>query len=198
MLCLFAERFGASGVGIDVNRLFVTAAEERAAELGVESSVAFVEGDAGEPTGVAGPSDIVSCIGATWIGSGLAGTVALMQRWARPGGLLLVGEPYWAEPPPPHVRRAFEAEQDFADLAGTLERFEAAGTDLVEMVLANFDDWDRYRASQWRNVADWLALHPEDPEAAEVRGERDSSRRTYLADERRCLGWGVFVLNATT
>ena len=109
---------------------------------------------------------------------------------------MLVGEVYWAEAPPAHVRTAREQEQEFADLVGTLDRFDAAGMDLVEMVLASSDDWDRYAASQWLNVSGWLAAHPDDPDASEIRDTRDASRRDYLADERRCLGWGVFVLRA--
>jgi SAM-dependent methyltransferase len=196
MLCLFARDRGAGGVGIDIHAPFLADARARAAELGVERAVTFIDGDAGDPAGLVGSFDIVSCIGATWIGGGLHGTLQLMERWVAPGGWLLVGEVYWAEPPPPQVRERNESRQDFADLAGTLERFDAAGMDLVEMVLASPDDWDRHAASQWLNVSDWLAANPDDAEASEVRSDRDASRRHYLAHERRCLGWGVFVLRA--
>ncbi len=196
MLCLFAERFGATGVGIDIYPPCLAAARTRARDLGVERAVTFVEGDAGAPTGLAERFGVVSCIGATWIGGGLSGTLELMNRCVEPGGWLLVGEVYWAETPPAQVRTAREQEQEFADLVGTLDRFGAAGTDLVEMVLASSDDWDRYAASQWLNVSDWRAAHPDDPDASEIRDTRDASRRDYLADERRYLGWGVFVLRA--
>jgi SAM-dependent methyltransferase len=198
LLCLFAKRFGATGVGIDLHPPFLDAARERAADLGVDGSVTFIEGDAGDPTGVSGRFDVVSCVGATWIAGGLSGTLKLMSRWIAPNGTLMVGEPYWAEQPPASVRQACEVEQTFADLAGTLDCFEGAGMDLVEMVLAAPDDWDRYAASQWLNVSDWLAANPGDPEATEVRRRRDASRRDYLSEERRCFGWGVFVLRPDT
>jgi SAM-dependent methyltransferase len=194
MLCLFARDHGATGVGVDIHPPFLADARSRATELGVERAVTFVEGDAGNPPDFGGRFDIVSCIGATWIGGGLSGTLELMGQWLAPGGWLLVGEVYWAEPPPPHVVRKRETEQSFADLAGTLDCCEAAGLDLVELVLASPEDWDRYAASQWLNVSDWLVANPDDGEASEIRNTRDASRRDYLADERRCLGWGVFVL----
>ena len=196
MLCLFASKLDASGVGIDVHRPFLADARARAAELGVERAVTFVEGDASDPPELGERFDIVSCIGATWIGGGLSGTLELMGRLVVPGGWLLVGEVYWAEPPPPVLRQKHETGQGFADLAGTLDRFEVAGTELVEMVLASPEDWDRYAASQWLNVSNWLAANPDDAEAPEILEERNSSRRGYLADERSCLGWGVFVLRA--
>jgi hypothetical protein len=62
------------------------------------------------------------------------------------------------------------------------------------MVLATSDDRDRYAASQWLNVSTWLQSNPDDPEAPEVRHERDTSRRDYLTESRAQLGWGVFVL----
>lgn len=101
---------------------------------------------------------------------------------------------YWAATPSVATRERLVGGEDFADLAGTLDRFEAASLDLVEMVLASKDDWDRYAASQWLNVADWLAANPDDPEAGEIRADRDESRRLYLTDGRDCVGWGVFVL----
>ena len=92
------------------------------------------------------------------------------------------------------MRRAQETAQSFTDLAGALDRFEVAGLELVEMLLATTDEWDRYQASQWLAASDWLAASPEDPDAEDVRRMTDDWRRSYLTDLRRCMGWGVFVL----
>jgi SAM-dependent methyltransferase len=194
MLCQYARRHDIEGVGIDVYPPFIDLANRRAGELGVERSVAFTVGDAGQPELEPQQFDVVSCIGATWIGGGLDGAIRLMAQWVTSGGWLLVGEPYWIEVPDAGLRAEVEAGQEFAELAGTLDRFDAAGTELVEMVLADADDWDRYSASQWRNVADWLLEHADDPDAEAVREVRDGARRSYLAWQRRCLGWGVFLL----
>ncbi len=196
LLCLSASDLGATGVGIDIHAPLLAHARARAAELGVDRAVAFIEADAANPPELGERFDVVSCIGASWIGGGLTGTLALMGNHVTPDGHLVVGEVYWAEPPSDHVALRYASGEGFADLAGTLDRFDAAGTDLVEMVLASHDDWDRYAASQWLNVSAWLAANPDDAEAAEVLEIRDRSRRDYLADERRCLGWGVFVLAA--
>lgn len=196
-LTRLAERFGAKGVGVDIHPPFLEVARARATERGVEASLRFVQGDAGDPACVGGRFEIVSCLGATWIGGGLSGTLRLMLGWLSPGGWLLVGEPYWADAPSSASRSRHlggDQGEGFADLPGTLERFEALDLDLVEMVLSTREDWDRYSASQWLNVSDWLVNNPDDPDADEVRRIRDESRRGYLAEDRRCLGWGVFVL----
>ena len=197
MLCRWAARYGIQGVGVDISPVFLAAARHRAAELGVEAQLTFVEADAGQYPIPAAAFDIVSCIGATWIGGGLQGTLALM----RPGlknrdSLLLVGEPFWINEPPDE---AYEwlADGDrmaYTTLAGTLQRFMAAGLELVEMVLADQHGWDRYEAMHWMAISDWLRAHPDDPDAAELRRWHERNQRAYLTYGRRYLGWGVFVL----
>lgn len=196
MLARWAERHGIGGVGVDLSEVFLTAARMRAAELGVAERLAFERAEAGGYRAEPGAFDIVSCVGATWIGGGLAGTVELMRPAMRPGALMLIGEPYWTEPAP---EAAFEAigvgPDDHASLAGTLDRFEAAGMELVEMVLADGDSWDRYAAEQWFTVSDWLRAAPAGhPDAADMREFLTHHRRTHLSYQRRYLGWGVFVL----
>jgi SAM-dependent methyltransferase len=194
LLCRWAARFGTEGTGVDVSEVFLPAARERARELGVADRVEFVHGDAAEyrPDRLYGA---VSCIGATWIGNGLAGTIALMRESLAPGGLLLVGEPYWTDPPPVAAYAALDfGPDDYTSLIGTLDRFVASGVEPVEMVLADGDNWDRYAAGQWWTLDRWLRANPEDPRRPQVREFLDRSRRTHLEFARRYLGWGVFVL----
>jgi SAM-dependent methyltransferase len=194
LLCRWAQVYGSHGVGVDVSEVFLAAARARAAGLDVEGRVAFVHGDAGAYVPDAA-FDVACCIGATWIGGGIAGTIDLLRRAVMPGGLLLVGEPFWHELPPDEARATVASHSDeFLDLEGTLDRIEAAGAELVELVVASGDDWDRYRAAQWWALSEWLEANPDDPRAGEVRAFRERQRRTYLRYGRRYLGWAVFVL----
>ena len=109
--------------------------------------------------------DLACCIGATWIGGGLAGTVrahryplpAAGSSWAS-ASTTPAGTPPSADAP----------EGDLADVLTTLDRAELQ---LVEMVIVSPDDWDRYVASQWLNVEQWLQANPDDPRGAAVRAE---------------------------
>jgi SAM-dependent methyltransferase len=195
MLCRWAAEHGVTGLGVDLSEVFLAEAGDRARELGVADRVAFVSGDAGAYRAEPSAFDIVSCIGASWIGGGLAGTLALMRPPLRDGGLLLVGEPYWVSQPPAEAYQALSlGREDFTTLAGTLDRFTSAGTELVEMVLADGDSWDRYVASQWWTVERWLRANAADPEAPAMREFLNRGRRSYLRYNRDYLGWGVFVL----
>jgi SAM-dependent methyltransferase len=195
LLCRWARAFGARGLGVDLSAVFLAAASSRAQELGVVDQVTFHQGDAGDYSAEPAAYNLVSCLGATWIGGDLVGTIALMRKAAAPDGLLLVGEPFWIDPPPAQVYDALGcAPDEFTSLAGLHDRFEAAGTDLVEMVLADGDSWDRYVAAQWWTLTQWLQANRDDARATQVRAFRDDARRAHLSFGRRYLGWGVFVL----
>jgi SAM-dependent methyltransferase len=196
MLCRWAERYGLSGIGVDISTVFIPAARQRAAQLRVADRVSFVEADASTYPVEPGAFDIVSCIGATWIGGGLLGTLDLMRGGLRDhDSLLLVGEPFWIEPPPEEAYELLAGGREvFTTLPGTLDRFESAGFELVEMVLADHAGWDRYEAMQWRAISDWLRVNADSSEAPEIRELNSRYRRQYLTYGRRYFGWGVFVL----
>jgi SAM-dependent methyltransferase len=196
MLLRWAERYGVGGVGVDISQVFLTAARLRAAELGVGPEVAFERGDAAAYEAEPHAFDVVSCLGATWIGGGAVGTVELLRRALKPGGLMLIGEPFWADGVPEEAYEAVGVEpEEYLPLAGTVDRFASAGMELVEMVLADRDSWDRYAAEQWFTIDEWLRAVPADhPDAADMREFLDHSRRRHLTYQREYLGWGVFVL----
>jgi ubiquinone/menaquinone biosynthesis C-methylase UbiE len=196
MLCTWARNHRITGTGVDISTAFIDKARARAAELGVAERVVFVHGDASGYVADE-PVDLVSCIGATWIGDGVPGTVELLQRSLRPGGMMLIGEPYWRmDPPDQQTVEACHAsgEEAFLPLAGLIERFGALGYDVVEMVLADQDSWDRYRAAQWFNIRRWLDRNPDDELAGELRAQLSAEPVRYARYEREYLGWGVFAL----
>ena len=197
MLCRWSDRYGIQGTGVDISKVFLEAARKRAQELQVDGRVSFVEDDgAAYLRRINEPSfDVVSCIGATWIGDGLEGTLQLMKNTLKPEGLLLVGEPYWQETPDDEIYRTADIEPGmFTSLIGTLDRIENQGFELVEMVLASPDSWDRYEASQWWSASEWLRDNPDDPEHEKFHEWISNNRRTYLRYLRQYLNWGVFIL----
>ena len=196
MLCTWARDHGVSGIGIDMSRLFTEQAKHRAEELGVAHHVTFIHGDA---TGYVADEkvDVAACIGATWIGGGFAGTIELLARSLRPGGIILIGEPYWRQlPPTEDVAKGCLAHSisDFLLLPELLASFGRLGYDVVEMVLADQDGWDRYEAAKWLTMRRWLEANPDDEFAKEVRTQLTAEPARYAAYTREYLGWGVFAL----
>jgi hypothetical protein len=75
-----------------------------------------------------------------------------------------------------------------------LASFGRLGCDVVEMVLADQNGWDRYEAAKWLTMRRWLEANPDDELAEEVRSKLTSEPERYAAYTREYLGWGVFVL----
>ncbi len=198
MLCTWARDYGVIGTGIDLSQLFTEQAVLRAEELGVAGQVKFIHGDAAgyvsdEKVGVA------ACLGASWIAGGVAGTIALLAQSLSPAGIILIGEPYWRQlPPTEEVARGCLAHSisDFLLLPDLLASFGGIGYDVVEMVLADQDSWDRYEAAQWLTMRRWLEANPADELAKDVRAKLTSEPERYAAYTREYLGWGVFALMA--
>ncbi|MGV8040441.1 MAG: SAM-dependent methyltransferase [Thermoanaerobaculaceae bacterium] len=196
MLCTWARDHGVVGTGIDMSQLFTEQARLRAAELGVADRVEFIHGDAAGHVSDEKVS-VAACVGATWIGGGVAGTIELLARSLRSGGIILIGEPYWRQlPPTDDVARGCRANSisDFVTLPELLASFSHLGYDVVEMVLAGQDDWDRYEAAKWLTMRRWLDANPDDELAGDVRAKLSSEPERYAAYTREYLGWGVFAL----
>jgi SAM-dependent methyltransferase len=198
MLCSWARDHGITGTGIDMSRLFSAQARRRAEELGVADRVEFIHGDAAgyvaeDKVGVA------ACVGATWIGGGVAGTIELLAKSLRPGGIILVGEPYWVKlPPTEDIAKGCLAGSisDYLLLPELLASFGALGYDVVEMVLADQEGWDRYEAAKWLTMRRWLDANPDDDDAEVVRAQLRSEPERYATFTRDYMGWGVFALMA--
>ena len=196
MLCTWARDHGITGTGVDMSPLFTGQAKRRAEELGVADQVEFIHGDAAgfvsdEKAGVA------ACLGATWIGGGVAGTIELLAKSLRPGGIILIGEPYWRQVPPTEeaARGSLAgAIADFLPLPELLASFGRLGYDVVEMVLADQDSWDRYEAAKWLTMRRWLEANPVDEFAKEVRAQLTSEPVRHATYTREYLGWGAFAL----
>ncbi len=196
MLCTWARDHGIIGTGVDMSTLFTEQARLRAEELGVADRVEFIHGDAAGYVSDE-KADVAACVGATWIGGGVAGTIELLARSLRGGGIVLIGEPYWRQSPPTEEvarRCGATSVSDFLMLPELLASFGHLGYDVVEMVLADQDGWDRYEAAKWLTMRRWLAANPDDELAEDVRAQLASEPERYAASTREYLGWGVFAL----
>ncbi len=196
MLCTWAREHNIIGTGIDMSQLFTEQAKLRAVELGVTDFVTFIHGDAAGHVSDE-KVDVAACVGATWIAGGVAGTIELLKRSLRNEGIVLIGEPYWRQlPPTEDIAKGCLAGaiSDFLLLPELLASFGRLGCDVVEMVLADQDGWDRYEAAKWLTMRRWLEANPNDELANEVRVQLTSEPVRHATFTREYLGWGVFAL----
>lgn len=198
MLCTWSRDYGITGVGIDMSPLFTAQAKLRAEALGVAAHVHFIHNDA---SGYLAEEkcDVAACVGATWIAGGVGGTIALLAKSLKPGGIILIGEPYWRQLPATNEEAkacGASAVADFLTLPQLVASFGERGYDVVEMVLADQEGWDRYEAAKWLTLRRWLAENPDDEFAADVWEILTLAPVRHVTWTREYLGWGVFALMA--
>ncbi|CAH6635706.1 SAM-dependent methyltransferase [Pseudocitrobacter vendiensis] len=196
MLCTWARDHHITGLGIDLSPLFTQQAKSRALELGVSDRVTFIHNNA---AGFVADRkcDVTACIGATWIAGGVEGTLNLLRQSLKPGGMMLVGEPYWRRlPESPEVvtECGLSALAELRMLPELVSLFAEQGYDVVEMVLADQEGWDRYEAAKWLTLRRWLTENPDDDFAPEARAELLAAPLRHVSRTREYIGWGVFAL----
>jgi precorrin-6B methylase 2 len=186
---VLAQAFGCQVTCVERAREFADVARRRIADAGVHHLVEIVEADARDFPIAAGAYDAALCLGASFVWDGLDGTLAALEPAVAPGGHVAVGEPYWRRWPLP----AGVDSEGYVSLPETVDRFERSGLRVVSLIAASEDDWDRYETLHWRSLEEWLAEHPDDPDAGHIRRRYAADRDRYLRFQRSLLGWAIFV-----
>jgi len=188
---LLASEFGCRVHGIEVAPEFHAAAVERAGTAGVADRVTFELADASEAAFASESYEVAMCLGASFVWGSLAATLDVLEPIVRPGGHVVVGEPYWRRLPlPPDYE---DRADPWTTLEGTIAILESGALRAVTVIASSEDDWDRYETLHWRAVEEWLAANPDHVEASGVRRIHEKSRRAYLRHGRDYLGWAILI-----
>ena len=199
-LIRLAEAYGVRGVGIDISPFFVADAERRLETRASGVGITFTQMNGSEfrpdePHNF----DLASCIGASWVFGGHADTLEALIRMVKPGGWVIVGEPYWLqEPSEDYLEASGVAREDFGSHFSNAEAGERRGLDLVHAIVSSNDDWDRYEGLQWYATAEYARTHPDDPDLAAVVERVEKARATYLRWGRDTLGWAIYMFRRRT
>jgi SAM-dependent methyltransferase len=192
-LVLWAERFGISGIGIDVRQHACERAQKKVVERGLAERIQIVCGNAADYPFERQTFDVAACIGATFIWGGFRPTLRRLKEAIQAGGRLVVGEPYWrrSQIPAEYGRGESAVHTEYELLC--IARDE--GFNLEYVVRASHDDWDRYESDNWRGLIAWLEENPDHPQRQEVIDHLHSSQEEYLRYAREFFGWAIYLLN---
>lgn len=188
---VLGETFGCSVRGVEISPEFHAVAVARADAAGLAERLTFELGDGAAATLEPETYDAALCLGASFVYGSLAETVEALAPAVRPGGQVVVGEPYWRRLPLPDD---YEDRRDpWTTLEGTVTIFETSCLQVVSVIASSEDDWDRYETLHWQAVESWLGENADDPDALEIRARHERHKRTYLRHGRELLGWAMFV-----
>jgi ubiquinone/menaquinone biosynthesis C-methylase UbiE len=179
----------AHGTGVDHADWAVERGRESAADRGLSARVTFVPADSSTWTD---PSDRVLCIGASHAWGGTAPALQRLRSVVRPGGRLVFGDGFWAEPPSPAATALFG--EDVPGLGALVDEAIQAGWRVLDLSTADQREWDDFE-SNWRSGREqWLQSYPHDPRGREVRAKLDARLREYVTVYRGALGFAYLVL----
>jgi SAM-dependent methyltransferase len=180
---VLASSFGCRITGVERAPEFAAAARERVSVAGLGELIEVVESEGREFALEPDAWDVALCLGATFVWDDLEGTMSALVPAVRPGGHVVVGEPYWRRSPPVGTDT-----MGYVSLSETASRVEWHGVTLIGLISSSTDDWDRYESLHWRAVEDWLSESDDD----EIRRANEEHKRNYLA-RRDAFGWAIFL-----
>ncbi len=197
LLVRLAERHQARGTGVDMSPYEIVVARERAAARAPAAKLNLIEGDAAAHAPEPASVDLAVCLGASWIWGGHRGTLQALRGFTRPGGLILVGEPYWrGEPDPAYLAAAEVTAGEFSTLHGNVAIATEEGLTLIYALPSRDEDWDRYEMLQVRAAERWALAHPDDPDVDELLARARRGADAYLRWGRDTLGWAIYLFRA--
>ena len=194
-LIRLAEAYRVRGAGIDISPFHIADAKRRLATRASAAGITFTQMNGAdfkpdEPHSL----DLASCIGASWIFGGHAGTLDALIGMVKPGGWVIVGEPYWLqEPSEDYLEASGVKREDFGSHSSNAECGERRGLDLVHTIVSSQDDWDRYEGLQWYATDEYARNHPDDPDLAELVERVGKARAAYLRWGRDTIGWAIYM-----
>ena len=192
-LILWAERFGISGVGIDIRPYACERAKNKIMERGLSDRLEVVCGDAAHYVYPPHSFDLVSCIGATFIWGTFRDAVHAMKNAILPTGRLVIGEAYWLMDDIPVEFRSQQTE--VTTEVELLQGARQEGFDFEYVLHSNHDEWVRYEADNWYALLRWIEDNPEHPERQQVIDHLHESQDEYARYGRMYLGWAIYILN---
>ena len=201
MLRILAAVPDATGVGIDLDSGDLARARECAETRGLAGRVTFAR-ESGVGT-ARGPADLVLCLGSSQALSDvqppghIAAALAVLRRLVTPGGRVLLGEGFWQHPPTTAELAAMwpgTTAGELLDLAQVVDLAIEAGFRPAWIETASEQEWEEFESGYQADEEEWLAAHPDHPEAAEIRQQVDEHRSYWLRGYRGLLGFAYLTL----
>lgn len=194
-LIRLAEAYGVNCLGIDLSPFYIAEARKRLEARAPNAEVTFREMDGAEFEPTEPHSfTVASCLGASWIYGGHAGTLDALTYMVAPGGWVVTGEPYWLqEPCEEYIKVLSLPKESFGTHICNVEAGEKRGLDLVHTLVSNNDDWDRYEGLKWSASVAHAHSHPDDPDLPEIVRRVGEEKAAYLRWGRDTIGWAIYV-----
>ena len=195
-LVRLAEMYHITGIGVDISPYFIQEAQAKAKHRVPNAPLAFMQLDAKDykpPEDLL--FDLTSCMGATWIWNDYKGTLQALKGMTRPGGTIIVGEPYWLKPPDPEYLKSSNLKKEtFADSHyDNVKTGESLGLTCIYTLVSTQQDFDQYETLTWMAITQYAETNLNDPDLPQILARMKHEKHVYLQWQRDTLGWALYV-----
>lgn len=191
-----AETYGLTVDALERSPAVFDIASRRLAGRGAPGQVALHNVDSRDFLKGAEPYDLLVAVGASGIVEGAPEPQAIIEALkphVKPGGLMLWADPYWKAEPDPAFVAMIAGYAAYTTHAGNIDAGQATGLELWYAGASPEHEWDDCMYSMYAAAQQWLADHPDDPEAADVRARNEMQRAAYQTYGRDTLGFGLYL-----
>jgi len=195
VLVRLAEKYGISGVGVDISPFFIKDSKEKHHQRASETDLTFIELDGAKYQPASGELfDAAMCIGASWIFENHIGTLRALKKMTKPGGLVIAGEPFWLKEPDTEYLEAAGITREFSrSHKENVYQGEEIGLSCLFTLVSNKDDWDHYETLQWWAVDNYIQSHRDDSDNQELLEKTKMEKELYLRWGRDTINWAVYI-----
>jgi SAM-dependent methyltransferase len=191
LLLAVMRRWGAAGLGVDVNAEFLRLARERASELGLAAHFeqrSLLALPAQEEDRRFTQLDAILHLGAPLLPGGWPGTLRALAARLAPGGRLIASFGYWRRAPDAEYLAHLGARLDeLGSHAGNFAAGDAAGLRPVLSLESTAAEWAEYEDDYLAGIERWAAANPQDP-------DREAFLQRAAAWHAAHRRWGLLTL----
>lgn len=194
-LIRLAEEYEVRGLGVDISPHCIEDCKKKAADRLSKPNIKFTQMDGAEfrpeqPASL----HLAACIGASWVFEDHNETLKTLKNWVVPGGLVVVGEPFWLhDPSQEYLDASGSQRENFGTHADNVKVGEKHGLQLVYTIVSDKNDWDQYEGLQWLAADEYARQNPNDPDLTELMNRVTSNKNIYLKWGRDTIGWAIYI-----
>ena len=182
-----------SGVGVDKSPYCIEECKQQKSMRTPDADIEYLIMD-GKDYKAVEEFDLAACVGASWIWGGIRGSLQALGDLTRPGGLVVLGEPYWLKEPAEEYLKLEETTRDeFHSHMENVLIGDEFGLTCVYTLASDFGDWDEYETPHWWSVSEYADENPDDPDLPEILANMKKYREIYLKYGRDTMGWCLYV-----
>lgn len=184
----------ARGHGIDEHEPDIERGRESARRRGLSDRVQL---EARQADDTLPSAELVVNIGAFQAFGDVPTALARLRELVRPGGRALLGCEYWEHTPSDVELAALwegTAREESLLLPDLVDAAITAGFRPLSTQTVTRQEWEDYESGHMAPQEEWLARHPQHPQADAVRRQLDEQRTIWLRGHRDLLGFAYLTL----